>query len=71
LTIIPPKPNKDAEEARALLEELELPVFDAQIPRLIAFQRAALQGRPVYEVDDPRAASAWEEYERMGKEILQ
>ena len=70
LTIIPPKPNKDAEEARTLLEELELPVFGAQIPRLIAFQRAALQGRPVYEVDDPRAQSAWEDYVLAGKEIL-
>ena len=70
LTICPPKSNKDPEETRVLLEELELPVFEAQIPRLIAFQRAALNGLPVYEVDDPRAAAAWGDYERMGKEIL-
>jgi chromosome partitioning protein len=43
---------------RALLEELELPVFEAYIPRLIAFQRAALRGAPVYDVEDQRAASA-------------
>lgn len=70
LTIIPPKPNRDVEEARSLLEELELPVFEAHIPRLIAFQRAALRGVPVYDVEDPRAASAWQDYERAGGEIL-
>lgn len=70
LTIIPPKPNRDVEEARALLEELELPVFEAHIPRLIAFQRAALRGVPVYDVEDPRAAAAWQDYERAGGEIL-
>ncbi len=70
LTICPPKPNKDTEEARALLDELELPVFTAQVQRLVAYQRAALRGAPVYEVDDPRAASAWEDYEQAGKEVL-
>lgn len=70
LTIIPPKPNRDVEDARSLLEELELPVFEAHIPRLIAFQRAALRGVPVYDVEDPRAASAWQDYERAGREIL-
>lgn len=70
LTICPPRPNRDAEEARALLEELELPVFKPQVQRLIAFQRAALRGTPVYEVQDPRAESAWADYEAAGKEVL-
>jgi chromosome partitioning protein len=70
LTICPPKPNRDAEEARSMFDELELNVFKAQIPRLIAFQRAALRGVPVYEVPDPRAQSAWEDYEQAGREIL-
>jgi chromosome partitioning protein len=70
LTIIPPKPNRDVDEARALLEELELPVFEAHIPRLISFQRAALRGVPVYDVEDPRAAAAWQDYERAGGEII-
>jgi chromosome partitioning protein len=69
LTICPPRPSHDAEEARGLLEELELPVFKSQIQRLVAYQRAALRGVPVYEVADPRAASAWEDYEQAGKEI--
>jgi chromosome partitioning protein len=70
LTICPPRPSHDAEEARSLLEELELPVFNAQIQRLVAYQRAALRGVPVYEVTDPRAESAWTDYESAGKEIL-
>jgi chromosome partitioning protein len=70
LTICPPKPSHDAEEARSLLEELELPLFKGQAQRLVAYQRAALRGVPVYEVNDPRAASAWEDYEYVGKEIL-
>jgi chromosome partitioning protein len=69
LTICPPKPNRDTEETRALLEELELPMFNSQIQRLVAYQRAALRGVPVYEVNDPRAASAWDDYEQAGKEI--
>lgn len=70
LTIIPPKPNRDVEDARSLLEELELPVFQSHIPRLIAFQRAALRGVPVYDVQDPRAESAWQDYVKAGEEIL-
>jgi len=71
LTICPPRPSHDDDDARALLSELELPVFEAQIPRLVAFQRAALRGVPVYQVQDPRAEAAWQEYVRAGKEILQ
>lgn len=70
LTICPPRPSHDDDDARALLAELELPVFEAQIPRLVAFQRAALRGVPVYQVQDARAEAAWQEYMRAGKEIL-
>jgi chromosome partitioning protein len=70
LTIVPPRPSRDGEEARALIKEMGLPVFKAEIHRLVAFQKAALAGRPVYEVDDPRAERAWEDYAAVGKEIL-
>jgi chromosome partitioning protein len=70
LTICPPKPQRDDEDARELVRELELPAFEAQIPRLVAFQRAALRGVPVYQVQDPRAEAAWQDYVRAGKEIL-
>lgn len=70
LTICPPRPNRDDEDARALLQDLELPVFSSQIPRLVAFQRAALRGVPVHDVPDPRAEAGWRDYVEAGKEIL-
>jgi chromosome partitioning protein len=70
LTIVPPRPSKDGDEARATLEEAKLPVFRTIIRRFVAFQKAALQGVPVYEVLDPRAQEAWEDYRKVGEELL-
>ena len=70
LTIIPPRPSRDGDDARAMLKGRGLPVFKGEIRRLVAFQKAALSGVPVYKVSDPRAAQAWEDYQRIGKEIL-
>ena len=70
LAIVPPKPSRDGEEARRLLEEQGLPLFTSEIPRLAALQKAALQGKVVRDVDDPRAQRAWEHYVALGEEIL-
>jgi chromosome partitioning protein len=70
LTIIPPKPSHDGEEARGLMEERGLPLFKGEIPRLVAFQKAALLGKPVSKVSDPRADAAWRAYVEVGKEIV-
>ena len=70
LTIVHPRPNKDGEEARATLEELNIPTFKGSVHRLIAFQKAALKGVPVNQVDDARAWSAWNDYEQIGEQIL-
>lgn len=69
LTVIPPKPSRDGEEARAMLEEAGLPLFAGSIRRLAAFQKAALAGVPVSEVNDPRAKLAWDDYAVIGKEL--
>jgi chromosome partitioning protein len=53
-----------------MLVQNEIPVFTAEIPNLVAFDKASAEGVPVYEVDDPRAQRAWEAYELAGKEIL-
>jgi chromosome partitioning protein len=71
LTIVPPKPNRDGEEARRTIEEASLPIFKGEIPRLVAFQRAALQGCLASEVKDERAEIAWNAYQEIGKEILE
>jgi len=70
LTITPPKPSKDAAEARATLIEAGLPLFKTSIPRLSAFQKAALNGVLVYQCRDSRAGIAWASYKSVGKEII-
>ena len=75
LNLIPPPPNKNkpnrrAVEARAELEAEEVPVFREEIRRLAAFVHASDAGIPVYEVKDTRAAEAWACYEAVGREAV-
>lgn len=70
LTMIPPKPNRDGDEAYASLVEARIPVFENRIRRMVAFQKAALSGVIVRAAADPRAHLGWEDYERVGKEIM-
>ncbi len=70
LTIVPPRPSRDGEEARLMLEEAGLPLFSGQIRRLAAFEKATLQGVPVYKVKDPRASAGWDDYRGVGEEVL-
>jgi chromosome partitioning protein len=59
LTIVPPRPNKDGAKAREALLEAGLPLFQAQIPRMVNFQRCILDGETVYSP----------EYNEVGEEI--
>jgi chromosome partitioning protein len=70
LTVVPPKPNRDGEEARKMLLANKLPVFKSEINRLIVFQKASLAGVPVYEIKEARADIAWKAYQAVGREIL-
>lgn len=70
LTMIPPKPSRDAEEALALFLEEGLPVIKSPIRRLVAFQKAALAGLTVNKIKDPRSQQAWKDYQEVGKELL-
>ena len=47
-----------------------MPVLKTSIRRFVAFQKAALHGVPVYEVNDPNAQEGWEEYQQVGRELL-
>lgn len=69
LTVAPPKPSRDGEEAYAMLQKRDLPLFKNIIQRRVAFQKASLNGVPVYEVNDPKAKTAWEEYQKVGREL--
>lgn len=71
LTITPPYPSHDAAEARAVFEDLGVRLFKAEVPRAVAFQKAALAGVLVTEVRGPRASECWAAYEAGAEEVLQ
>ena len=70
LTVTPPPPSREAEEARHQLVEAQLPLFKAQIRRYTAYKKAALDGTTVFETHDSKAQIAWGDYLSVGKEIL-
>ncbi len=70
ITSIPPKPSRAGDEVKKLLKEADIPTFNAGVGRLAAFQKAAMQGVPVYSVKDQRSEKGWQEYEAVGNEIL-
>lgn len=69
LTMIPPKPSRDGEDAQATLRGAGLPVFDTMVRRLVAFQKAALAGVVVSRANDPRAQTGWQLYQEVAAEI--
>lgn len=71
LTIVPPPPSQSGKEAKELLQSEGIPTFEAEIRRLVAFERAPLEGVVVKDYADPRAGAAWAGYEALGKEIVQ
>jgi len=70
LTIVPPRPSRDGDDARSTIAEAGLPLFAGSVRRAVAFQKAALAGCVVSEVKDPRAVEAWGDYEAIGRELL-
>jgi chromosome partitioning protein len=70
LTKVPPPPRTEGKLLRDMLEAEGIPMFKADIARLVAFEKAAAAGVPVYDVKDKQAARGWEAYENAGKEIL-
>jgi len=72
LTIVPPRPQPDGDNARKMLVQAGLPMFQAEIRRTVAFQRAALDGVTVDEVrGNDMAGLGWRDYEHVGEEVEQ
>jgi chromosome partitioning protein len=69
LTMIPPRPSRDGELARAAFEQVSLPMFSGSIRNLKAFKTAGTQGILVSDVKDPRAQLGWEDYADVGAEM--
>jgi chromosome partitioning protein len=69
LTIVPPKPIPEGENARKAIVDAGLPIFSGEVRRLMAFQRAVLEGVTVDQVRDERALFGWRDYERIGEEV--
>ena len=70
LTKVPPPPEPEGRELRRALTAQGVPLFQVDIPRLKAFEKAAAAGVPVSAVDDPRAKRAWEAYKAAGEELI-
>jgi len=70
ITKAPPPPETEAQQLKAMLDELKVPVFKTSVPRLKAYSKASATGVLVSQVDDARAARAWEAYEAIGKEVV-
>lgn len=69
LTVVPPRPNRDGEESFLFLKDQNLPGFRTGIRRLVAFQRAVMDGVTVRSID--RTNLGWQDYTRVGEEICQ
>jgi chromosome partitioning protein len=70
LTVIPPPPSQAGQEVRAMFQHIPLPLFTGGIRRYATYQKAAQLGRIVYEVKDPKAEMAWNDYVAVGQELL-
>jgi chromosome partitioning protein len=71
LTAVPPWPYRRGPQARAQLEELDIPLFGGEVRRLEAFEAAADEGVLVRDLPDRRAQRGWEDYVRVGDELVE
>jgi chromosome partitioning protein len=69
LTQVDPR-TKNGRSGREFLTEAQMPMFAADIPRLVAFERSPSRGVTVQNYSDPRSTFGWQQYVAVGKEIL-
>jgi chromosome partitioning protein len=71
ITITPPYPERDGEDAKSMLEANGYPLFSSMIREAKVFKQAALRGQIVNQIKGPRAAVCWEDYAKVGAELMQ
>ncbi|KAI9129558.1 ParA family protein [Acaryochloris sp. CCMEE 5410] len=69
LTLCDVRKKRTIADARSNITEKGLTLFKTQIRTYTAYEKAALQGVPVYDSGDPNAKIAWSDYKKLGKEI--
>lgn len=70
LTRVPHRFSLRAIRTRRALEEAGVPLFAGQIRDRVAFQDAGTNGAMVYELKGKGAKDGWEDYERVGRELI-
>lgn len=70
LTIVPPAPSRDGEQARSALADAGYRVLKSTIRQTAAFRNATAEGKPVDQVKSKLAKTAWLDVEGVTKEIL-
>ena len=68
ITVVPPKPSREGEIMQGDLRDAGLPVFNTMIRRTVGFSKAAMIGKPIRDLDGPRA-EAWNDYKALGNEV--
>lgn len=71
LTIVAPHPSKEGMTLQEELTKGSIPVFKAMIRRTVGFEKAAMAGVSIRDVDDTRLKSAWADYVALGKEVME
>lgn len=71
ITVVPPHPSREGELMHSDLLEGGIPLFATMIRRTVGFAKAALVGKPIRDLDDPRTRAAWEDYRSLGNEVME
>jgi chromosome partitioning protein len=71
VTIVPPRPNKEGDIVREELQAGGFPVFQSTIRRTVQFAKMAKVGLTIRDSNNDQAKAAWEDFESLGKEILE
>jgi chromosome partitioning protein len=70
LTMVPPRGTAREAQAREALKAVDIPVFKARIQSRIVYADAELEGATVDRLRGDSAKAAWEDYKKLGQEIM-
>ncbi len=70
LTMIPSRGESREKQAREALQAVDIPVFKSRIQSRIVYADAELEGRSVDQMRGVSAKSAWDDYKKLGQEII-